>query len=185
MTVSTDTCSTSAVSSTLSSPKNRRAVSPDILHFFARIVVLARQSSHSADLWVSNSSLSGSDWEFDEVPTVGDPPDLVQIRRGYRVLTGERQRRGALQRRVRACGCPQGHSSLSRASCRHCGRTISRRRSPGSMAEPCLTRCLDSRTRSRVASIGPSSRSTRPPPTPSIRQVIRPRRSFRAGRDHN
>ena len=54
-------------------------------------------------LWVSNSSLSGSDWELDEVPTVGDPPDLSQIRRGYRVFPGERQRRVALQRRVRTC----------------------------------------------------------------------------------
>src|SRR5262249_11938312 len=57
----------------------------------------------TGDLWVSNSSSSGNDWEWDEVPTVGDPPDLVQIRRGYRLFTGERQRRVALQRRVSAC----------------------------------------------------------------------------------
>ena len=46
-------------------------------------------------VWVSNSSSSGSDWELDEVPTAGDPPDLVQIRSGSRVLTGARQRRVA------------------------------------------------------------------------------------------
>jgi hypothetical protein len=51
-------------------------------------------------LWVSNSSSSGSDWELDEVSR---PSGLVQIRRGYRVFTGERQRRVALQRRVRTC----------------------------------------------------------------------------------
>ena len=54
-------------------------------------------------LWVSNSSSSGRDWELDEVPAVGDPSDLVQIRRGYRVFTGERQRRVAVQRCVRTC----------------------------------------------------------------------------------
>jgi hypothetical protein len=33
--------------------------------------------------------------ELDEVPAVGDPPDLVQIRSGCRVFPGERQRRVA------------------------------------------------------------------------------------------
>jgi hypothetical protein len=39
-------------------------------------------------LWVSNS-LSGRDWESDEVPAVGDPTHIVQIGWGYRVSTGE------------------------------------------------------------------------------------------------
>jgi hypothetical protein len=49
------------------------------------------------DLWVSNSSPSGGDWELDEVAAVGDPPDLARIRTRDRVITGECQRRAAIQ----------------------------------------------------------------------------------------
>ena len=45
---------------------------------------------------VSNS-MSGRDWELDEVPAVGDPTHLVQIGVGHRVSTREGQRRVALQ----------------------------------------------------------------------------------------
>src|SRR5580765_1636947 len=53
-------------------------------------------------LWVSNS-LSGRDWELDQVPAVGDPTHIVQFGWGYRVSTGEGQWRVALQRSVTAC----------------------------------------------------------------------------------
>ena len=53
-------------------------------------------------MWVSNS-LSGGDWELDEVPAMGDPAHMVQISRDHRVPTGEAQRRVAVQRRVAAC----------------------------------------------------------------------------------
>jgi hypothetical protein len=62
----------------------------------------SRSGSYFEAVLVSNSSSSGSDRELEEVPTGGDPPDPVQIRSSYRVLTGERQRRVALQRCVRA-----------------------------------------------------------------------------------
>ena len=48
------------------------------------------------DVSVSNS-LSGRDWELDQVPAVGDPTHIVQIGTGHRVSTGEGQRRVALQ----------------------------------------------------------------------------------------
>ena len=48
------------------------------------------------DVSVSNSLL-GSDWELHEVPAVGNPAYIVQIGRGHRVLSGEGQRRVALQ----------------------------------------------------------------------------------------
>jgi len=47
-------------------------------------------------LWVSNS-LSGSNWELDEVRTVGNPTHVAQIGRGHRVSTAARQRRVTLQ----------------------------------------------------------------------------------------
>jgi hypothetical protein len=48
------------------------------------------------DLSVSNS-WSGGDGELNEVPAVRDPAHMVQIDRDHRVLTGEGQRRVALQ----------------------------------------------------------------------------------------
>ena len=48
-------------------------------------------------VWVSNSSSSGGDWKLDEVAAVGDPPHPAQIRRRYRAIVGERQRRAAVQ----------------------------------------------------------------------------------------
>jgi hypothetical protein len=51
-------------------------------------------------LSVSNS-LSGGDWELDEVPAVGDPMHMVQIGRGHRVSAGDGQWRVTVQRRVR------------------------------------------------------------------------------------
>ncbi len=52
--------------------------------------------SEQTSLSVSNS-WSGGDGELDEVPAVSDPAHLVQIGRNHRVLTGEGQRRVALQ----------------------------------------------------------------------------------------
>ncbi len=51
---------------------------------------------HDVRLSVSNS-WSGGDGELDEVPAVRDPAHIVQIGRNHRVLTGEGQRRVALQ----------------------------------------------------------------------------------------
>ena len=45
---------------------------------------------------VSNS-LSGRDWELDEVPAVRDPTHVAQIGRGHGVSTGKGQRCVALQ----------------------------------------------------------------------------------------
>ena len=53
-------------------------------------------------LSVSNS-LSGGDWELDEVPAIADPAHMVQVGRDRRRSTGEGQRRVALQRRMAAC----------------------------------------------------------------------------------
>src|SRR6267378_2657389 len=53
-------------------------------------------------LSVSNS-LSGGDWEVDEVPAMADPAHMVQVGRDRRLSTGEGQRRMALQRRMAAC----------------------------------------------------------------------------------
>ena len=47
--------------------------------------------------------VSGGNWEPNEVPTVGDPPDTSEIGRGHWLSTGEGQRRTAVQRRVTAC----------------------------------------------------------------------------------
>ena len=47
-------------------------------------------------LSVSNS-LSGGDWELDEVSAVGDPAHVAQIGKGPRVSTDERRRRVSLQ----------------------------------------------------------------------------------------
>ena len=47
-------------------------------------------------LSVSNS-LSGRDWELDEVPAVGDPAHVAQIGKGLRLSTDERRRRVSLQ----------------------------------------------------------------------------------------
>jgi hypothetical protein len=63
---------------------------------------LMRGRSIFFDLSVSNS-LSGGDWELDEVPAMGDPAHMVQIGRDRRVPIGEGQRRVARQRRVAAC----------------------------------------------------------------------------------
>ena len=52
-------------------------------------------------LSVSNS-LSGRHWELDQVPSVGDLTDIVQLGTGHHVSVGEGQRRVALQRRVAA-----------------------------------------------------------------------------------
>ena len=54
-------------------------------------------------LWVSNS-LSGRGWELHKVPAVANPTHAVQLGGSDRASTGERQRRVAVQRRVRACG---------------------------------------------------------------------------------
>ena len=47
-------------------------------------------------LSVSNS-LSGGDWELDEVPAVGDPAHVARIGKGLRVSTDESRRRVSLQ----------------------------------------------------------------------------------------
>ena len=52
-------------------------------------------------LSVSNS-LSGRHWELDQVQTVGDLTDIVQLGTGHHVSAGEGQRRVAFQRRVAA-----------------------------------------------------------------------------------
>src|SRR5262245_8978483 len=63
------------------------------------------EAAHRADtLSVSNSSSLGGDGELNQVPTVGDPAHLDEIRRLWRQVAGERQRRVAVQRRVGACG---------------------------------------------------------------------------------
>ena len=61
-----------------------------------------RADLRKTNLLVSNS-LSGGDWELDEVLAMGDPAHVVQIDRDRRVPAGEGQRRVALQRRVAAC----------------------------------------------------------------------------------
>ena len=53
-------------------------------------------ATDAESLSVSNS-WSGGDGELDEVPAVGDPAHMVQIGRDHRVVTGEGQRRVALQ----------------------------------------------------------------------------------------
>ena len=58
-------------------------------------------SPRSRALSVSNS-LSGRHWELDQVPSVGDLTDIVQLGTGHHVSVGEGQRRVALQRRVAA-----------------------------------------------------------------------------------
>jgi hypothetical protein len=65
-------------------------------HRHARLDMRAVLAYESLRLSVSNS-LSGGDWELDEVPAVRDPAHMVQIGRDHRVLTGEGQRRVALQ----------------------------------------------------------------------------------------
>ena len=59
------------------------------------------ESAWNIDLSVSNS-LSGRHWELDQVLSVGDLTDIVQLGTGHHVSVGEGQRRVALQRRVAA-----------------------------------------------------------------------------------
>ena len=59
------------------------------------------QKGAQSNLSVSNS-LSGGDWELDEIFAMGDPAHVVQISRDRRVPTGEGQRGVARQRRVAA-----------------------------------------------------------------------------------
>jgi hypothetical protein len=63
---------------------------------------ILQQIRTNRPLYVSNS-LSGRDWELDKAPAVGHPTHIIQIGTGYRVSTGEGQRRVALQCRVAAC----------------------------------------------------------------------------------
>jgi len=77
---------------------------PKFLGYFERVLeksggpyVLGRT------LLVANS-LSGGNWELDEVPTVRDPTHMVQSHRDHGVSTGEGQRRVALQRCVSKSG---------------------------------------------------------------------------------
>ena len=67
---------------------NSALTKSDVLERLAVEVPSARDVSNS---W------SGGDGELDEVPAVGDPAHIVQIGRDHRVLTGEGQRRVALQ----------------------------------------------------------------------------------------
>jgi len=59
-------------------------------------------STSSVVVWVSNSSSSGSDWELDEAPAVGDPPRMAEIGNGDRASIGERQWRMTFQGRMAA-----------------------------------------------------------------------------------
>ena len=63
-----------------------------------RATICTRREARSITNTVSvSNSLSGRDWELDQVPAVGDPTHMVQIGKGHRVSTGEGQRRVALQ----------------------------------------------------------------------------------------
>jgi LacI family transcriptional regulator, galactose operon repressor len=55
-----------------------------------------KEIEHLLALSVSNS-LSGRDWELDEVPAVRDPTHAAQIGKGHGVSTGKGQRCVALQ----------------------------------------------------------------------------------------
>ena len=57
---------------------------------------LGKQLFFDTNLSVSNS-LSGGDWELDEVPAVRDPTHVAQIGRGHRVSTDNGQGCVALQ----------------------------------------------------------------------------------------
>jgi hypothetical protein len=53
-------------------------------------------TTRADDLSVSNS-LSGGDWELDEIPGVGDPAHVAQIGKRRRLSTDERRRCVSLQ----------------------------------------------------------------------------------------
>ena len=66
------------------------------VHRRCKLDVLAIGGVHGRAVSVSNS-LSGGDWQLDEVPAVGDPAHVAQIGKCLRVSTGERQWRVARQ----------------------------------------------------------------------------------------
>ena len=62
----------------------------------ADIALAARRYHSMSGVSVSNS-LSGGDWELDEVSAMGDPAHVAQIGNGLRVSTDESRRRVSLQ----------------------------------------------------------------------------------------